>query len=289
MGWPLSRFRLKLRTREMPAPAAAEARSGAPESVDEGRRGLAVAAAAAAAAAAGLLGGARPANAAMAVFDSSVFAQAVQQVKNGAEAVGELQKQVAELQSLTSVTGMRGGAPAASGFSGALRTMQAAVRLPARNFEGWALPRELQRPSFSSVGQSREFMDKTLTLPPDKDGNISYANRDNAQRRRIAAEREAALTGYAVAVVERESLDASFNRAADLADGATAAQTLMDQHRATNNLLAALLSEFVQIRAAMTAQLELQATTAIKQMPLLTTDTAPSALSLPTSSGRLGE
>jgi hypothetical protein len=225
----------------------------------------------------------------MAVFDSSVFAQAVQQVKNGAEAVGELQKQVAELESLTSVTGMHGGAPAGSGFSGALRTMQAAVRLPARDFEAWALPRELQRPSFSSVGQSREFMNKTLTLPPGKDGNISYANRDNAQRRRIAAEREAALTGYAVAVVERESLDASFNRAADLADAATAAQTLMDQNRATNNLLAALLSELVQIRAATAAQLELQATMAIKQMPLLTTDTAPSAPSLPAASGRLGE
>jgi hypothetical protein len=274
----------------MSAPAAAEARSGAPENVDEGRRGLAVAAAAAAGAAAGLLSGARPANAAMAVFDSSVFAQAVQQVKNGAEAVGELQRQVAELESLTSVTGMRGGAPAGSGFSGTLRTIQAAVRPPRMDFDAWELPRELDRPSFSSVERARDFMDRTLMPTPDRDGNVGYANRDELQSRRVIAERDAALTGYSVALNQRESLEASFNRAANLADAATAAQTMMEQQRATNNLMAALLSEVVQLRAVIAAQLEVQATGAIREMPMLITGGAPTgALLSPSSAGRLGE
>jgi hypothetical protein len=229
----------------------------------------------------------------MAVFDSSVFAQTVETVQNTAAMLAEAQRMAQELKALTTVAGIKAAAAEALGLSEPLRTLQAALKPHRIDLTEWGLPRELENPSFSSVTQTIDFLDKSLRVPADEEGVMSLEGRDSVKRRRTLAEREAAFSGYALALNQRESTEAAFNRAAGLADQASAASTLMEQQRATNNLLAAILGELVQTRAVMASVLEVNATDALKQMPLVTGSAAtaggPVVSPAAAGRGRLGE
>ena len=270
--------------RSVPSPA---------EPVDPARRGFAAAVAAAAGFAGGLASAPRSAHAAMAVFDSSVFAQTIENVKYTAAMLAEAQRMAQELKALTTVAGIKAAAAEALGLSEPLRTLQAALKPHRIDLTEWGLPRELENPSFSSVTQTIDFLDKSLRVPADEEGVMSLEGRDSVKRRRTLAEREAAFSGYALALNQRESTEAAFNRAAGLADQASAASTLMEQQRATNNLLAAILGELVQTRAVMASVLEVNATDALKQMPLVTGSAAtaggPVVSPAAAGRGRLGE
>jgi hypothetical protein len=226
------------------------------------------------------------ARAQMAVYDAANHVETSQTLAQTLKLVDDAQQQLSQLQSLTSAIGSMGSA--SGGLSSPLRSLNASLTPPAMNLSGWSLPRDLQAPDLSSMSSSRSFLDKALALTPDKNGNMAYGDRDAAVQRRQLAARDAAMNGYSLALAQRQQIQPSLERAASLADQATSASTLMDQQRTTNYLLAAIAGELVAQRSLMTSVLEIAASKALQEQPVLFTNSVPTSFTLPGAPAPLG-
>lgn len=138
------------------------------------------------------------------------------------------------------------------------------------------------------MSSSRSFLDKALTLTPDKNGNMSYGDRDAAVSRRQLAARDAAMNGYSLALSQRQQIQPALERVATSADEADAAPDVITELHSTNKLLAAIAGELVAQRSLMTAMLEITASKALQEQPVLFTNSAATSFTLPGAPAPLG-
>jgi hypothetical protein len=156
------------------------------------------------------------------------------------------------------------------------------------NLSSWSLPRDLQAPDLSSMSSSRSFLDKALSLTPDKNGNMAYGDRDSATQRRQLAARDAAMNGYALALAQRQQIQPALERVATAADEADTAPDEIAELHQTNKLLAAIAGELVAQRSLMAAMLELTASKALQEQPVLFTSSGTTNFALPGAAAPLG-
>jgi len=223
----------------------------------------------------------------MAVLDSANLQQNSQNLAQAIQILAQAKAQVQQLTSLSSALGFMGAS--SSGLGSPLRSLNASLAPPSMSFDGWNLPRDMQNPNFGSVTSSRDFINQSLAVVPDKHENIAYGERDAVVQRREAAAREAALGGYSLSLAQKLQVQPALERAATLADQATNAATVMEQQRVTNYLLAAIAGELVAQRSLMAAYLEVASTQAIKASPLLFNSTPTTTFIPGLNNGPLGQ
>jgi hypothetical protein len=223
----------------------------------------------------------------MAVYDAAVHADSALSLARTIDILDQARQQVQQLTSVASAMGTIGAGT--GGLASPLRSLNASLAPPAMSFDGWNLPKTMAAPNFGSMSSSRDFINQSLAVTPDKSQNVAYGDRDSVVQRRQLAAREAALNGYSLALAQRQQIQPSLERAASLADQATAATTLMDQQRVTNSLLAAIAGELVAQRQLMSAYLEVASTQAIVASPVLFNGTTPTTYVPGFNSGPLGQ
>jgi hypothetical protein len=223
----------------------------------------------------------------MAVYDAAAHFETSQTLAQAITLVDNAKQQLSQLNSLQSALGSVGGA--SGGLASPLRSLNASLTPPPMSFDGWNLPRDMQAPNLGSMTSSRNFINQTLAVVPDKNNNIAFADRDAAIQRRQLAARDAAANGYALALAEKQQIQPALERSASLADQATAATTLMDQQRTTNYLLAAIAGELVAQRSLMAAYLEVVSTRALQDQPVLFTSSPTTTYIGPTGGVPLGQ
>lgn len=237
----------------------------------------------------GLVAGSWHAYATMPVFDATAVAQLTQQLQTAMQQLKEMSNAVTELRSLTSVSGSKGAVAEASGLAPALRYLRETAAPQALGFDAWNLPKDLQGVRLSSINATADFVTKAFSLHVDKTGRVSREESAALEQRRTVAQRDAATSAYAAALMQRGTINASYERVADLATAASAAQTMMEQQRVTNNLLATIAGELVTTRAAMVELLHIQASRAVAGTTQTPTIGSPLPPQSAQGSGRLGE
>lgn len=215
---------------------------------------------------------AAPARAQMAVYDAAVHAETSQNLARTIDLLNTTNQQLQQVTSLSSVMGKIGAAASNSGLATTLRTLDQAMAPPRLSFSGWDLPRELQQPNLGTMSAATDFVQKSLLASPDpKTQTYQYGDLEAAKQRRILAFQNAAADGYALALQQRSGIQAAFERVASLDEQATSAQTVIDEIRVTNRLLAAIAGELVAQRELTAARLAVASSDAMATQPVLFT------------------
>lgn len=226
------------------------------------------------------------ARAQMAVYDAANHVETSQTLAQALKLVDQGQQALSQLNAMKSAIGTVGGI--SSGVSSSLRSLNGSIAPPAMNLSSWSLPRDLQAPDFSSMSSSRSFLDKAIALTPDKNGNMAYGDRDSATQRRQLAARDAAMNGYALALAQRQQIQPALERVATAADEADAAPDEIAELHQTNKLLAVIAGELVAQRSLMAAMLEMTASKALQEQPVLFTSSGATNFALPGAPAPLG-